>query len=341
MVKGVVPDDVPRQAGGTAQAVGVGFFAGLAAARQGRAVGHLQHIGHVAGGRGVQNGHIHAVVPRLQHPGVQEAGVEHHGLAGLQVDLHPVALPQAPHQGDQLLPVVVLPGDVVAAPQIEPLQALEIGTELLLEGHQSGLQVVGVLLAQGVEVKPVQQGQLLRPEIGQSGAQPGAGGAGVIDGVALLGGALGVHPQAHLLARFPGPPGVLLQLLGGVEHKVVGVLEQLGKLLLPVGGRKDVDLAGEVLLPQPGLVKAAGGAARQIPGDHGVGVEHREGLLGQEDLGAGGPGHLLEDLQVPFQKSLIHHKGGGGQGSKLLHQSTSTGLSLICQGRPHLFRASM
>ena len=61
LVEGVIPDDVPRQAGGAAQPVGIGLFPGLAAALEGRAVGHLQHIGHMAGGGGVQNGDIHAV----------------------------------------------------------------------------------------------------------------------------------------------------------------------------------------------------------------------------------------------------------------------------------------
>ena len=88
-----------------------------------------------------------------------------------------------------------------------------------------GLQVVGVLLAQRVKVQAVQQGQQALVEISQGSAQPGAGGAGVIDGVALLGGALRVDPQADRFARILCPLAVLAQLVGGIKDKVVGVLQ--------------------------------------------------------------------------------------------------------------------
>ena len=75
VVEGVVPDDVPGQAGGSCQAVGVGLLPRLAGILHRRTVRHLQHVGHVAGGGGVQNGNIHAVVDYLQHGGDQKARV--------------------------------------------------------------------------------------------------------------------------------------------------------------------------------------------------------------------------------------------------------------------------
>ena len=146
-----------------------------------------------------------------------------------------------------------------------------------------------------MEVEPVQQGQQAPVKIFQSGPQPGTGGTGVVNGVALLGGALRVDPKPHLLSRFLGPLSKLPKLAGGVEHKVVRVGEQLVQLLLPVGRGKHVDLPGELLPAKAGLKQAAGGGTGQVPADQRVTGKHGEGLLGQEDLAAG---LLGEDLQV-------------------------------------------
>ena len=118
MVKRIVADHISGQTGGPGQTIGIGLFAGFAAVTQGRAVRHLQHIRHVAGSGGIQDGDIHAVVQGIQHPGDQLAGIEHYGFSGLQIDLHAVRFPQTAYQGDQAIHLVVRPGDVVPASQV-------------------------------------------------------------------------------------------------------------------------------------------------------------------------------------------------------------------------------
>ena len=67
--------------------------------------------------------------------------------------------------------------------------------------------IIPCVIIMGVEVEAIQQLRQLRVgrhggvPLGPGGAQTAARGAGVIDLVALLGGMLGVHPQAHALAR--------------------------------------------------------------------------------------------------------------------------------------------
>ena len=66
-------------------------------------------------------------------------------------------------------------------------------------------------------VQQVGQVRVLRRSgipLGTGGAQTAARGAGVIDLVALLGGVLGVHPQAHALARRLCGRAELCQLVG-------------------------------------------------------------------------------------------------------------------------------
>ena len=83
----------------------------------------------------------------------------------------------------------------------------------------------------------------------------------------LLGGALRVDTQAHLLARLLGPLSIASQLAGRVEHEMIRQTQQLLKFLLPVGGGKHMDLPGKLLPAQAGFIQAAGGGAVQIPAD--------------------------------------------------------------------------
>ena len=125
----------------------------------------------------------------------------------------------------------------------------------------------------------VQQGQNLRVKIRQGGPQAGSGGAGVVNGVALLGGALRIDPQPHLFSGLLGPFAVEFQLAAGIEHKVVGVTQKRREFLLPVSRRKDMGFAAEFLVPQPCLIKAAGGGTGQILPQKGVNGKHGKSLL--------------------------------------------------------------
>ena len=67
------------------------------------------------------------------------------------------------------------------------------------------------------------------------------------------------------------------------------------------------------LMAQPGLVQAAGGGACQEPAQQGVGGEHGEGLLGQQDFAPGLLLHLPEDLQVVPEPRLVNEEIRGGE----------------------------
>ena len=190
-------------------------------------------------------------------------------------------------------------------------------------------------------MEAVQQRQNALVKIVQGGSQAGARGAGVVDGVALLGGTLRIEPQPHLLSRLLCPPAESPHLIRGVEHKVVRIGQQLLKLVLPVGRGEHVGLPAELLMSQSGLIEAAGGAPRQVFPDQGVGVKHGKCLLGQQNLAAGLLLHLPQDLQILPQQPLVHQEVGGGNSLSPAHQSTSTGSRSSCQGSPHWFRASM
>ena len=176
--------------------------------------------------------------------------------------------------------------------------------------------------------------------------------------MALLGGALRIHPQSQAFARLlaPGPEG--LQLVDGVKDDVVGVLQELLKLVLPVGPAEHVDLPlGHLLLDQPGLIEAAGLGARQIRRQQGIEVEVRERLLRQQDLAAGALLHPQQKFTVAAQLGFVQQIAGGGQGRQgglgevrqpgkgrarvpQPHQSTRAGAWLSERGRPYLSRAS-
>ena len=156
---------------------------------------------------------------------------------------------------------------MVAAAHVEPFHIGEDVPKSLRNRRQGGLQGVGVLLAEGMEVQSVQQGGQLRGHLpvplGPGGPQPGAGGAGVVDRVALLGGALGIDPQTDALSGGLGPGAEFCQLAGGIEDDVARVLQQLFKLVRPVGPAEDVDLLFRQLLKaQPRLKQTAGLGAR-------------------------------------------------------------------------------
>ena len=99
LVEGVGADGVAGEAGRTGEGVGMGLLPRLAAAEDGRTVGHLDDVGHVAGGRGVEDGDGVFLLD-VEHLGDEEAGVQRDGLAGLDVDGQAVLLL---HMADALL----------------------------------------------------------------------------------------------------------------------------------------------------------------------------------------------------------------------------------------------
>ena len=221
-----------------------------------------------------------AVLQRVEDGRHEIARVQRPRLARLQVDLYAVGLL---HPGDAALQrgqVVIRAGDVVPAAKIQPLHLRQQVAETRLHGVQRCGQRVGVLLAEGVEVQPVQQreqgGIFFRcgVPLGAGGAKAAAGGTGVIDGVALLCGALRVDAQPHALARSLGGGAELFQLAGRVEDDMVGAAQQLVEFVGPERGTEDmIFLVRQLLLAEAALVQAAGLGAREVRGQQRVEVE--------------------------------------------------------------------
>ncbi len=83
----------PARQDGPAEPVGMGFLAGVEAAEDPGPVGHLQDIGHVAGGRDVEDGDVDLVVHHIEHLADQDAGADGDRLPRFQVDLDAVLPP--------------------------------------------------------------------------------------------------------------------------------------------------------------------------------------------------------------------------------------------------------
>ena len=99
---------------------------------------------------------------------------------------------------------------MMTAAEVEPVQLVQIFAEAFFKGFGSRFQVIGILLAEGVEVQPIQQRQQGFIEVGKGSAQSGAGCARVIDGMTLLGGMFGIDAQTGLLPGGEDLPGILL-----------------------------------------------------------------------------------------------------------------------------------
>ena len=226
--------------------------------------------------------------------------------------------------------------------------------EFLCHSLQRDLQRVGILLTEGVKMQTVEQVNQLRRHIsvplGTSGPEAGAGRAGIVDLVALLGGALGIDAQAPALAGGLRPGAELRELSRGVEDDVARVVQQLVELVRPVGPAEDVDLLLRQLLPaQPRLEQTAGLGPGQERDQGRVAVVVGKGLLGQEHPAAGPLGDLGQDLPVSSQLPLVENVAGcgkapedlfggpavqRGEGSSRLRHGTSTGSVQIERGRP-------
>ena len=116
--------------------------------------------------------------------------------------------------------------------------------------------------------------------------------------------------------------------MDGVKDDVVGVLQELLKLVLPVGPAEHVDLPlGHLLLAQPGLIEAAGLGARQVPGQEGVEIVVGKSLLGQQHPAASTLRQSGEHFSVFPQPLLVDDVGRGGQLGK-----QSPGV-VVCQAR--------
>ena len=117
---------------------------------------HFQHIGHVRGGRDVEDGDVVTVRgENIQYRGAQYSGMNGDRFSRFQPDVDIVALFHFLHEPDQPLAVVEWFGDPVAAAHVEvaELRQAQKMAEFLIHGGKGAFQVVGVLFAKGMKVQ--------------------------------------------------------------------------------------------------------------------------------------------------------------------------------------------
>ena len=122
----------------------------------GRAVGHFQHIGHMAGGGRVEKRDILAVVCDVQHLRDERSCIEDHRLSRFEIYLAPVSVPNALYTVYKQLRVVIVTRNVVTAAEIYPLHAASVLSESAVERVERDFKRVRVLLAQRVKVQSVE-----------------------------------------------------------------------------------------------------------------------------------------------------------------------------------------
>ena len=198
----------------------------------------------MAGGAGVQNGNADAAVfYHIQNTADQISGIQGNSFPRLQIDLQ---IPRGLGVGNRLLQayhIIVIPGNVVPATHIQPFHPGQHITKFGFHCFQSFSQVVGILLTKGVKVQPVQKRQQILchfpvPDF-PGDTQTAAGGTGVVNGMAFLGGAFGIDTQSQTFSF--GQRAELFQLVNGVENNVVGVVQQFRKFFFPIGTAKHMD----------------------------------------------------------------------------------------------------
>jgi hypothetical protein len=146
-IEAVVADDVTGQAAGATEPVAVCLVTHAAGSEDFRPVGHLQRVGHVAGGRDVEDRLVAVGAEYVEHLGDQHPGVDRHRLARLEVDGQAVFFTKITHPGDQGIDLVIRSGDVVTATEVDPLQLPEQVAELSLDHRQRPVERGEVLLA--------------------------------------------------------------------------------------------------------------------------------------------------------------------------------------------------
>ena len=259
----------------------------------------------------------------IEHRGAEHAGVDGIGLAGFEPDFHSVFRAGLADQADQAVAVVEGLGDPVAAAHVEigELRRAKEVAELFIDRDEGLFEVVGVLLAEGVEVQAGQAGEIGARELVGGDAEAGACDAGIVERGGT-GGALGIDPQAAVeLAVFK--PRVRhddvaeAEPLGQrVEVEVVGEFAELADFLFLIGGRVGDDVFAEVVAGEHGFPQAGGAAAVEMVAEMGEGLPAGEAFQREDDLAARGIGGFAEQGGVATERGDGDDEGGHGERRK-------------------------
>lgn len=273
------------------------------------AVRHFENIGHVGGGRDVENGVLVAhAFEDIEHFGAEDSAVNRIRFAGFEPDFDIVFRAGFADEADQSFAIVERFGDPVASAHIEigELGGAEQVAEFRFDGGEGFFEVVGVLFAERVEMKAGESGEVGPRELVGGDAKTRPGDAGVVDGCGP-GGALGIDSQAAVefavMETRMGSDDVAEAepLRKRVEIEVMRELAELADLLLPVGGRVGDDLFSEVVACEQGFPKAGGAAAVEVIAEVGEGFPAREALESENDLAVGCIGSFAQDGGVALE----------------------------------------
>ena len=178
---------------------------------------------------------------------------------------------------------------MVSTAHVEPfdIRKLQILSKFIFHSLQSRLQIIRVLLAEGMEVDPVKLFHEIFPEIRQCHAESGAGSAWIIDRVVALSGALRVYADADADALFLTEVRVFFKLGKGIEYQMFADIGDLANFRFLEGRSEYVIFFSHFFISKLCLEKTAGCGSVQILPDQRVLKKVRKCLLGKEDLAAG------------------------------------------------------
>jgi len=190
--------------------------------------------------------------------------------------------------------------------------------EFLIDRCERLLEIVGILLAQRVEMEAGQSRQVRALELVRGDAQPRARDTGIVErGVA--GGALRIDPQpaVKLTALEAGmchdSVAEAEPLRQRIEVEVVGELTELADFIFLIAGRVGDHVLAEVIARQQGLPQAGGAAAVKVVAEMRECLPTREAFEREDDLAARGIGGFAEDGGIALQRGEGNDVRGHGQ----------------------------
>ena len=170
------------------------------------------------------------------------------------------------------------------AAQVEPLHSPQPRPELFLERLNRLVKRIGVLLAERVNVQPVnqiEQSARSRRKFFQANAQAGSRRTGIVDRMRLRR-VLGIDPQPD--RTMPHIIKELFELIERIEDDVIANLGNPIDLIRAEGGAVDVILAVKMLRRQARFVEPRRRRPRQIFFDQRIKAEHRKTFLRQQNF---------------------------------------------------------
>ena len=241
-------------------------------------------------------------------------------FAGLPADRFPrfqddfdsrMALPETVDDAHEVVPVVVLACDVVAATKVYPFHAVDVLAEVLFESRENTFECVGVLLAEGMKVKPFDSIQEFRFEFCLGDAESRKPAARVVD-VGFYGRKLRVDADAGAHACGKGLCLEPRPLAEAVEADVVGKREDLVDFVVAIDWGEYMDLFSHFFAGKARFVEARGGGSGEVARDEREGTPKTVAFEGADNLGASSFLNIVQNFHVPDEPFFVQNEAGAG-----------------------------